>query len=122
MRSSSSLLSGHRSPAGPQRNDSPQACVFIDEHSSQALCLGKVGESLEGFLKDKFCHHRAISGCFVQFLMRHMADQSALGLKTTVEKLKALVKELKAAMANKVSAEMFNKLNSKVANMVRKPA
>jgi hypothetical protein len=75
---------------------------------------------MEGFLKDKFRHHRAISGCFVRFLMRHMAGQSAMGLKSTVEKLEASVKELKAALANKVSTEMFNKLDSKVANMNRK--
>ncbi len=75
---------------------------------------------MEGFLKDKFCHHQAISGCFVRFLTRHMADQSTMGLKSTRENLEALVKELKAALANKVSAEMFNKLDSKVATMNRK--
>ena len=75
---------------------------------------------MEGFLKNGFCHHWAISGCFVWFLMRHMADQSAMGLKSTIEKLEASVKELKAALANKVSTEMFNKLDSKVANMNRK--
>jgi hypothetical protein len=43
-RSFSSPTGGRTSPAGPRRNDSPQACVFIDGHSSQSLCLGRVGE------------------------------------------------------------------------------
>ncbi len=76
---------------------------------------------MEGFLKDKFRHHQAISGCFMRFLMRHMADQLAMDLKSTVDKLEALVKELKTAMANKVSAEMFNKLDSKVTGIACKP-
>ena len=77
---------------------------------------------MEGFLKDKFCHHRAISGCFVCFLTHHMADQSALGLKSSVEKLETTVKELKAVMAMKVSTETFNKLDSKVTLNLCKPA
>ena len=51
-----------------------------------------------------------------------MADQSALGLKSSVEKLETTVKELKAVMATKVSTETFNKLDSKVTLNLCKPA
>ncbi len=77
---------------------------------------------MEGYLKDKFRHHRAISGCFVHFLTHHMADQLALGLKSSVKKLETMVKELKAMMATKVSIEAFNKLDSKVTLNLCRPA
>ena len=43
-RSYASLLSRCNSPAGAQRNDLPQACILINERSSQVLCLGRVNE------------------------------------------------------------------------------
>jgi glycine betaine/choline ABC-type transport system substrate-binding protein len=51
-----------------------------------------------------------------------MADQLALGLKSSVKKLETTVKELKAAMTTKVSTKTINKLNSKVTLNLRKPA
>ena len=77
---------------------------------------------MEGYLKDKFYHHRAIRGCFVHFLTRHMADQLALGLKSSFKKLETMVKELKAAMTTKVSTETFNKLDSKGTLNLHRPA
>jgi hypothetical protein len=75
---------------------------------------------MQVFLKDKFKHHQAIIGCFVCFLMCHMANQLAMGFKTNVDGLEMAVKELKAGAANKVSTEMFNKLDSKLQNLVRR--
>jgi hypothetical protein len=49
-----------------------------------------------GYLKEKFRHHQAlINSTFVQFLTRHIADQLAIGLKTSVDDLKKEVSELK---------------------------
>jgi hypothetical protein len=73
---------------------------------------------MQGFLKDKFKYHQTISGCFVRFLMWHMAHQLALGLKTNVDKLKMAVKDLKAGATNRVSTEMFNKFDSKLQNLI----
>jgi hypothetical protein len=77
---------------------------------------------MEGNLKDKFRHHSVISGCFARFLTHHMANQSALGLKSSIEKLETTVKELKAAMTTKVSTETFNKLDSNVTLNLRRLA
>jgi hypothetical protein len=59
-----------------------------------------------------------ISSCFVHFITRHMANQSALGLKTNVDKFKTDVKALKAGAEKKISTKMFNKLDSKLRNLI----
>ncbi len=74
---------------------------------------------MKGYLTDKFRNHPAISGCFVRFLTHHMTNNLTLGVKTNMDKLKKELKELKAGMANKVSAEMFNHLDSKLTNILR---
>ena len=74
---------------------------------------------MTGYLKEKFRHHQAINSTFVHFLTRHMADQLALRLKSTVDALNAEVKALKTKCAKKVGETVFNKLDSKVTQLVR---
>jgi hypothetical protein len=72
---------------------------------------------MAGYLKEKFRHHQALNSTFVRFLTRHMADQSAIGLKTSVDHLKK-VSELKGGKAT-VSLNTFNKLDSKASVLIR---
>jgi hypothetical protein len=51
--------------------------------------------------------------------MRHMTNKLALGLKSNMDKLEKEVKELKADMSKKVSKEMYNRLDSKLSNILR---
>jgi hypothetical protein len=54
---------------------------------------------MTGYLKEKFCHHQGINSTFVRFLTQHMADQSALDLKSTVDALNSGVKAIKTNCA-----------------------
>jgi hypothetical protein len=47
-----------------------------------------------------------------------MADQSALGLKSTVDALNSEVKGIKTECAKKVGETVFNKLDSKVTQLI----
>ncbi len=47
-----------------------------------------------------------------------MADQSALGLKSTVDALNLKVKAIKTKRAKKVDETVFNKLDSKVTQLI----
>jgi hypothetical protein len=73
---------------------------------------------MSAYLKDKFRHHRALNSTFVRFLTRHMADQTALGLKKEVDKLKSEVADLKGAKTP-ASLDSFNKLDGKVGTIIR---
>ncbi len=73
---------------------------------------------LSAYLKDKFRHHRALNSTFVRFLACHMADQTALGLKKEVDKLKSEVADLKGAKTP-ASLDSFNKLDGKVGTIIR---
>jgi hypothetical protein len=74
---------------------------------------------MEGYLTDKFWNHLAITGCFVCFLTCHMTNKLTLWVKSNMDKLEKELKELKAGMTNKVSAEMFNCLDSKLTKILR---
>ncbi len=50
--------------------------------------------TMDGYLREKFCRHQAINSTFIRFLTHHMADQTAVGLKATVDSLKASVADL----------------------------
>ena len=71
---------------------------------------------------NKFQNHKSISGTFIWFLTRTMADQSAMGLKSKVEGIESDVKKLQKEVKEKVSVEAHNKLDSKVQGMARTPA
>jgi hypothetical protein len=73
---------------------------------------------MAGYLKEKFRHHQALNSMFIRFLTRHMADQSEIGLKMSVDHLKKEVGELKGGKAT-VSLITFNKLDSKVSALIR---
>jgi hypothetical protein len=74
---------------------------------------------MAGYHWDKFKYHQAINGMFVRFLTCHMADQSAIRLKLTCGTLQSKVKALEAESAKKVTLNIFNKLDSKVSNLLR---
>jgi hypothetical protein len=73
--------------------------------------LGTMGS----YLREKFCRHQAITSTFICFLMGHMADKTAVGLKGTVDGLKGLVAELEKKFkalesdtAKKITQEIIN--------------
>jgi hypothetical protein len=68
---------------------------------------------MEGYLKDKFRLHQAINSTFIRFLTRHMADQMSAGLKGTTK-----VASLTTTCTNKVSQDIFNRLDTKVNKIV----
>jgi hypothetical protein len=81
--------------------------------------------AMEGYLRAKFRHHQAINSTFIRFLTRHMADQSAAGLKGDVDGLKKSVAELEKKIktvdtdgSKKVTQEMFNRLESKLETVI----
>jgi hypothetical protein len=81
--------------------------------------------TMEGYLWKKFQCHQAINSTFICFLTRHMADQTSVGLKATVDGLKATVADLKKKVnahetdtAKKITQEMFNRLESKLENVI----
>ncbi len=78
----------------------------------------QVQHCMAGYLKEKFRHHQALNSTFIRFLPRYMADQSAIGLKTSVDHLKKEVSKLKGGKAT-VSLDTFNKLDSKVSVLIR---
>ncbi len=90
--------------------------------------------SMEGYLRDKFRLHQAINSTFICFLTQHMADQTSVGLKGLVDgfekkitDLSSKVTTLTTACSNKVTQEMFNRLESKMDwivtnNNLKKPA
>jgi len=81
--------------------------------------------TMDGYLSAKFRLHQAINSTFIRFLTRHMADQTGAGLKGIIDGLKTTVAELEKKVKNidtdgskKVTQEMFNRLESKLENVI----
>jgi hypothetical protein len=81
--------------------------------------------AMEGYICAKFHHHQAINSTFIHFLTHHMADQTSVGLKGTVDSLKGTISELKKKVktresdgSKKITQEMFNCLKSKLENVI----
>ncbi len=70
------------------------------------------------YSQDKFKYHQAINSTFVRFLTHHMADKSAIGLKLTCDTLQSKVKVLETKSTKKVTLNIYNKLDSKVSNLL----
>jgi hypothetical protein len=69
---------------------------------------------MDSYQREKFCRHQAINSTFICFLMRHMADQTLVGLKGTMDSLKGSVAELERKRralevdgSKKIMQEMF---------------
>ena len=82
--------------------------------------------TMDSYLREKFRRHQAINSTFIRFLTRHMADQTAIGLKTSVDNLKTAVAELEKKVkaheadgSKKVTQDMFNRLESKLENVIK---
>ena len=80
---------------------------------------------MDGYLRATFFRHQAINSTFIHFLTRHMADQSAAGLKGVVDSLKSSVADIEKKLKNldiygskKVAQDMFNRLESKLDNVI----
>jgi hypothetical protein len=73
---------------------------------------------MAGYCQDEFKYHQAINGMFVRFLTRHMVDQSAIKLKAPCDTLQSKMKALEAESTKKVTLDIFNKLDSKVSNLL----
>jgi hypothetical protein len=81
---------------------------------------------MDSYLREKFWRHQAINSTFIRFLTRHMADQTLVGLKSTVDSLKSSVAELEKKLkaqesdgSKKVTQDMFNRLESKLENVIK---
>ncbi len=82
--------------------------------------------TMDSYLCKKFWRHQAINSTFIRFLTRHMADQTLMGLKTTVDNLKASVAEFEKRVkaqeldgSKKVTQDTFNQLESKLENVIK---
>ncbi len=82
--------------------------------------------TMDCYLREKFCQHQVINSTFIWFLMHHMADQTAVGLKAMVDslkssapKLKENMKEYKADGSKKITQEMYNRLDSNLEFVIR---
>jgi hypothetical protein len=51
--------------------------------------------TMDGYIWEKFCCHQAINSTLIFYHTQHMADQTLVGLKGTVDSLKGSVAELK---------------------------
>jgi hypothetical protein len=93
--------------------------VDISEHGPVAVrfawVLLQAQHCMLEYLKEKFRHHQALNSMFVCFLTWHMADQLAIGLKSTVDQLKKEISKLKGGNAT-VALNAFNKLDSNCLN------
>jgi hypothetical protein len=81
--------------------------------------------TMDDYQREKFCHHQAINSTFICFLTCHMADRTSVGLKGTVDSLKGSVAELEKKLralkvdgSKKITQEMFNRLESKLKNVI----
>jgi hypothetical protein len=81
--------------------------------------------TMDGYLWEKFYCHQTINSTFICFLMQHMAHQTLVGLKGTVNSLKGSVaklekksKALELDASKNFTQEMFNPLKSKVENII----
>ncbi len=64
---------------------------------------------MESYLRDRFRRNPGINSSFIRFLTRHMADQSALGLKDAVNALTTRVKKMEEHTGGKITQEMYNR-------------
>jgi hypothetical protein len=73
---------------------------------------------MESYLKDRFRRHPGINSSFIRFLTRHMADQTAMGLKDVVSALTTRVKKVEEQSGGKVTQEMYNRLDAKLETII----
>ncbi len=74
---------------------------------------------MESYLKEQFQCHPGINSSFIRFLTHHMADQTSIGLKGSVDALSTRVKKLEEHTGNKIMQEMYNKLDAKVELIIK---
>jgi hypothetical protein len=96
---------------------------YVNNH--QGACIRFAWVTLQAhvvmaqYRENKFRNHKSISGTFIRFLTRNMADQSAMGLKSKVEGIEGEVKNLQKEVKEKATIEAHNKLDSKVQGLAR---
>ena len=71
---------------------------------------------MDEYLKAKFKHHAAITGTFIRFITRQMAQASAAGLAAKITSLESSVRELKNKSASK---DVVNKIDNKLESVIR---
>ena len=71
---------------------------------------------MDEYLKAKFKHHAAITGTFIRFITRQMAQASAAGLSAKITSLESSVRELKNKSASK---DVVNKIDNKLESVIR---
>ena len=71
---------------------------------------------MDEYLKAKFKHHAAITGTFIRFITRQMAQASAAGLAAKITSLETSVRELKNKSASK---DVVSKIDNKLESVIR---
>ena len=71
---------------------------------------------MDEYLKAKFKHHSAITGTFIRFITRQMAEASAGGLSAKITSLETTVRELKIKTASKI---LVDKIDNKLESVIR---
>jgi hypothetical protein len=71
---------------------------------------------MDEYLRAKFKHHAAITGTFIRFITRQMAQASAAGLAAKITSLETSVRELKNKSASK---DVVNKIDNKLESVIR---
>jgi hypothetical protein len=74
---------------------------------------------MESYLREQFRRHPGINSLFICFLTRHMADQTSISLKGSVDTLNTRMKKLKEHSGNKITQEMYNRLDAKVESIIK---
>ena len=66
-----------------------RACIMFAWVTQQAHVV------MAQYQENKFQNHKSLSGTFIRFLTRNMADQSAMGLKGKADGIKGDVKSFR---------------------------
>ncbi len=94
------------------------ANVGMTDHATAAACLAWVmlqaHTCMSRYLKDKFKHNMAINRTFIHFLMQHMVDQPAMGLKSTAFEIKGDLSTVKDQIRKGLTMNSHNQLDSKL--------
>jgi hypothetical protein len=94
------------------------ASVDLNNKGATVACFAWVTlqalHCMAGYRLDKFRHHQVINGTVVHFLTCH----STIRLKSTCDALQTKMKALESDSTRKVTLNIFNKLDSKMSNIL----
>ncbi len=81
------------------------------------VCLQAL-QCMDGYLQAKFGQHQGINSTFIYFLMQTMADQSAMGLKSNVNKLEKQLKLISKKVEALATKKSYHDLDAKLEGVI----